>query len=232
MKKKFLFIIVSILLTLSNFSIILANSPQYTKRELKPLRYDYNALEPYIDEETMILHYNRHYKSYLDKFNSAISKYPDLYSSNLTDLLACLDCLPTDIAKTIKNSGGGVYNHEFFFDIMTPNETKLSGELKNAINKYFGSFEDFKKSFIESSLGIFGSGWAWLVSNDCGELSIITTSNQDTPITLNLKPIIGIDVWEHAYYLTYKNKRSDYISNWFNVIDWNKANENYKNTIK
>lgn len=229
--KKFLFITL-LLTTFFNPQNIFSLSPIYTPKEPMPLPYSYDFLEPYIDKETMILHYDRHYKSYLDKFNNAIKGYPDLYACSIPDLLTCLDCLPSEIAKTIKDNGGGVYNHEFFFEIMSPNSKKLHGKLKSAINRDFKSFDNFKNEFNKASLNIFGSGWAWLVSDDSGNLSIITTQNQNTPITLNLKPIIGIDVWEHAYYLKYQNKRSEYINNWFNIINWSKAEENYIQNLK
>ncbi|HSQ88199.1 superoxide dismutase [Romboutsia sp.] len=232
MKKKLLILSFSTLFIFYSMSSTFAWAPKYNPKELKPLPYDYDALEPYIDKETMTLHHDKHYKAYLDKFNDAIKGYPDLYGCSIYDLLTCLDCLPSEIAKTVKNNGGGVYNHEFFFDIMTPNKTKVSGDLEKAINRDFGSFDNFKDAFKKAGLSVFGSGWAWLVSNESGNLSIVTTANQDSPITLNLKPIIGIDVWEHAYYLSYKNNRGTYIDKWFNVINWDKAEENFKNPIK
>lgn len=197
--------------------------------EFKALNYSYDALEPYIDKETMILHYNKHYKNYVDKLNSTIKKYPNLYSYSLTDLLSNLDCLPDSASQIIKNNGGGVYNHEFFFSIMTNRKTSPSGELKKAIDRDFGSFDKFKNEFKKTSLDVFGSGWTWLVSDDKGNLSIIKTSNQDTPMTLNLIPIIAIDLWEHAYYLRYQNNKSNYIDSWFNVVNWDKALSNYNN---
>ena len=232
MKKNFLLVSLLSFFILFNSTNALALNLKYTPLELKPLPYTYDALEPYIDKDTMVLHHDKHYKAYLDKFNDAIKDCPELYSSTIYDLLTCLDSLPSEIAKTVKNSGGGVYNHEFFFDIMTPNKSVLSGDLEKAIIRDFGSFDNFKESFKKASLNVFGSGWAWLVSNEYGNLSIMTTANQDNPVTLNLKPIIGLDVWEHAYYLKYKNNRGNYIDNWFNVINWDKAEENFKNPIK
>jgi len=232
MKKKILILSLLTLFIFSSVCSTFASVPQYTAKELKPLPYAYDALEPYIDKETMMLHHDKHYKAYLDKFNTAIKDYPDLYASSLYDLLTCLDCLPSEVAKTIKNNGGGVYNHEFFFDIMTPNQTKVGGNLEKSISRDFGSFNNFKDAFKKASLSVFGSGWAWLVSDESGNLSIVTTPNQDNPITLNLKPVIGLDVWEHAYYLSYRNDRSAYIDKWFNIINWDKAEENYKNPVK
>lgn len=232
MKNNFLIVFIFSFIIFFNTSTSFALSPKYQPLDLKPLPYGYDALEPFIDKETMQLHHDKHYKAYLDKFNDAIKDYPDLYSSNIYDLLACLDCLPSEVSKVIKNNGGGVYNHEFFFDIMTPDKTNLDGELEKSIVRDFGSFDNFKDSFKKAGLGIFGSGWAWLVSDESGNLSITTTSNQDSTITLNLNPIIGLDVWEHAYYIKYRNNRSSYIDNWFNVVNWNKAKENYKNALK
>jgi len=174
-----------------------------------------------------MIHHSKHYKNYLNKLNDTVKKYPSLYTFSLTELLTNLECIPDSASQIIKNNGGGVYNHEFFFSIMTNKKTSPSGKLKKAIDRDFGSFEKFKKEFKETSLDIFGSGWAWLVSDKNGNLSIIKTSNQDTPITLNLTPIIGIDVWEHAYYLRYQNNRGNYIDSWFNVVNWDKALSNY-----
>lgn len=230
MRKKFLSIVVLfsfIILTTCN---TLALSVEFKPFEVKPLNYPYDALEPYIDKNTMMIHHDKHYKNYVDKLNDAIKKYPNLYSYSLTDLLTNLDCLPDSVAVTIKNNGGGVYNHEFFFNIMTNKTTSPSGNLEKSINRDFGSFDKFKEEFKKTALDVFGSGWAWLVSDKEGNLSIIKTSNQDTPITLNLIPIIGIDVWEHAYYLRYQNNRGNYIDSWFNVVNWDKALSNYNNS--
>lgn len=229
-KKLLLMLLVSIFIastTLNSFAL----TKEFKPFEAKPLSYTFGALEPYIDKETMILHYNKHYKTYLEKLNNAVEKHPELYNCSVYDLIKNLDSLPKDVATVIKNNGGGVYNHEFFFDIMTPKETKLNGELETAINRDFGSYENFKDEFKKAALSVFGSGWAWLVADDTGKLFITTTPNQDSPITLNLKPIIGLDVWEHAYYLHYQNKRDNYIDNWFNVINWEKALKNYTNPI-
>ena len=209
----------------------LCHSEEFKPFEVKPLNYSYDSLEPYIDKETMMIHHDKHYKNYVDKLNAAIKKYPNLYSSSLTDLLTNLDSLPEEVSQTIKNNGGGVYNHEFFFDLMTSKKTIPCGELEKSINRDFGSLDKFKEEFKKAALDVFGSGWAWLVSDNNGNLSIVKTSNQDTPISQNLTPIIGIDVWEHAYYLRYQNNRANYIDNWFNVVNWNKALSNY-NTLK
>lgn len=205
---------------------------RYQKYQVKELPYQYDSLEPYIDEETMILHHDKHYQTYVNNLNTALDKHPELYEYSLTDLLKDTNSLPKDISDAVINNGGGVYNHEFFFDIMTPEKTNLSGNLKSSITRDFGSLDNFKSEFSKAALSVFGSGWAWLVSDSDGKLSIITTKNQDNPISLNLKPIIGIDVWEHAYYLKYKNERSKYIDNWFNLINWDKALTNYSENPK
>ncbi len=210
-------------------TVLFSHASDYTPVNPKKLNYAYDTLEPYIDQETMILHYNKHYKGYIDKYNKAIKNYPELYSYSVEDLLRNVDYIPKDIYKTIINNGGGIYNHEFFFSLMTPNSTDMPKDLITVINRDFESVNKFKEEFKNKALSVFGSGWAWLVSDKDGNLSIITTPNQNTPITDNLTPVIGIDVWEHAYYLKYQNKRSEYIDNWFNVVNWNKALDNYNN---
>lgn len=200
------------------------------KFELKPLPYSYDALEPYIDAETMMLHHDKHHQSYVDNLNNALSKHPDIQFNSLEELLLNVDKLPADIQIAIKNNAGGVYNHNFFWTIMGPNKGGSPTEdLGRAIERDFGSFKAFKDEFKKAALGRFGSGWAWLASDKDGKLSIVSTANQDTLLPLGLTPIIVIDVWEHAYYLKYQNRRADYIENWWNVVDWNKAQENYKN---
>lgn len=229
MKKKYTILLLA---TLSIISII-ALMPTITAKsndlggsqfELNPLPYAYDALEPYIDKETMMLHHDKHEKAYLDNLNKAISKYPELYKKGLEGILKDLNSVPEDVRETVKNNAGGVYNHEFFWSIMSPEkDQKPSGELLKAINKDFGSLENFKNKFKEAALGRFGSGWAWLVSDKDGKLSIISTPNQDSPISQDLTPILGIDVWEHAYYLKYQNRRGDYIDNWWHVVNWKQA---------
>lgn len=227
MKKKLLTLFLSVLFVFSNLPNAFASTPNYTPFKPKALNYAYDALEPYISKETMVLHHDKHYINYLEKLNGVIKTHPELYNASIYELLSCLDCLPNDVAQDIKNNGGGVYNHEFFFDIMTSKKTKPSKNLNDAIIRDFGSFDNFKEQLKKSALSVFGSGWTWLVSDKEGKLYIVNTSNQDTPISVNLNPVIGIDVWEHAYYLSYKNNRANYIDNWFNVINWDKALENY-----
>ncbi|WP_052953908.1 superoxide dismutase [Clostridium sp. C8] len=201
-----------------------------SKFELRPLPYAYDALEPYIDKETMTIHHDKHQKAYVDNLNKAIAKYPELYSKGLEGILRDLDSVPDDIRETVRNNAGGVYNHEFFWTIMSPKKDQTpKGDLLDAINRDFESYDNFKNQFKEAALNRFGSGWAWLVSNSDGKLSIISTPNQDSPISTGLIPIIGIDVWEHAYYLKYQNRRSEYIDNWWNVVNWEQAENNYNN---
>lgn len=230
MKKKiFISFICSLLILTQSISVFAISSVDGCKFKVEPLPYAYDALEPYIDKETMTLHHDKHYNTYVDKLNAAILKHPELCFSSLEDLLANLDSIPTDIAQAVRNNGGGAYNHEFFFSIMTDNITNPSNELLISIERDFGSYDNFKEAFKKSATEVFGSGWTWLVADNNGKLSILNTANQDSPITLGLKPIIGIDVWEHAYYLNYQNRRAEYIDNWFNVVNWDKALEKYKN---
>ena len=215
----------TMLLILTTSVFCFANDNDF---KLMPLPYSYDALEPYIDKETMIIHHTKHHQTYVDNLNKLIAKNPELSSKSLEELLTNLDTLPKSDKQGIINNAGGVYNHNFFWTIMAPNQDgKPVGELATAIDNTFGSFDNFKAKFKESATSRFGSGWAWLVSDKDGKLSIISTANQDAPISLGLTPIIGIDVWEHAYYLKYKNKRADYIDNWWNVVNWNQANKNY-----
>ena len=204
--------------------------PEHYKFELKPLPYAYDALEPFIDAETMRLHHDAHLKTYVDNLNKALEPYQELHSWNLEELLANLDKLPEDIQTTVRNNGGGVYNHNLFFDLMAKNGKPLGeGALKAAIEETWGSVENFLKEFKAAGLSVFGSGWAWLLADGGGTLFIHKTPNQDTPIPTNLTPILNLDVWEHAYYLLRQNRRAEYIDNWINVINWEKAEENYKN---
>lgn len=196
--------------------------------ELPPLGYAYNALEPYIDEATMRIHHTKHHQAYIDKLNQALAKYPELYNDSLEELLENVEMLPPDISETVKNNGGGHYNHTFFWKVMTPERgTAPSGDLRTALDRDFGSFEDFKSDFKQAALDTFGSGWTWLLKDEDGNLQIVSTPNQDTPVPLGLTPIIAIDLWEHAYYLKHQNRRNQYIDDWFNVADWDYASELY-----
>lgn len=225
--KIFKICIMTMLLTITTCTLGFAATDEF---KLMPLPYSYDALEPYIDKETMIIHHTKHHQTYVDNLNKIIASSPSLSSKSLEDLLVNLDSLPANVKQGVINNAGGVYNHNFFWTIMSPNQSgNPTGDLSKAINTTFGSFDNFKSKFKDSAMSRFGSGWSWLVSDKDGNLSIISTANQDTPISIGLTPIIGIDVWEHAYYLKYKNKRSDYIDNWWNVVNWNQANTNYTN---
>ena len=198
------------------------------KFELKPLPYDYNALEPYIDAETVEIHHNKHLKTYVDNLNKALEPHPNLWSWPLEKLIRHSYFLPFGLQKEVRNNAGGVYNHNFYFDIMTADSTKQPiGELKTAIIKSFKNFENFKEELKMSGLNRFGSGYAWLVKDPLKNLRIFSTPNQDTPLILGFKPILLVDVWEHAYYLKYKNMRGSYLDNWFNLIDWEKCERNF-----
>lgn len=193
-----------------------------------PLPYPFNAMEPFIDEKTMNLHHDKHLQTYVDNLNKELSKYPRLQRLSLEQLLKNPYNLPGNARTSIMNNAGGIYNHRFFFNgLMNPNDSEPFGELAHAINRTYGDYEKFKSAFKASALSVFGSGYAWLAVDKFGIVMIITTANQDTPLFLNLYPIVNIDVWEHAYYLKHYNKRVGYIDDWFNVVNWEKANNNY-----
>ena len=201
--------------------------------ELIPLPYPYNGLEPFIDEKTMELHHDKHLATYVKNLNDTISKYPDLYSWPLEKLLYNISFLPFEIRQDVRHNAGGVYNHNMFFDMMTTKSTPIKkGGLLTAIIKNFGSYDNFKSEFKQAALKVFGSGYAWLVSDTMGNVNIMTTPNQDTPIANGLTPIILLDVWEHAYYLKHYNLRADYIDDWFNVIDFDKAQKRYEQAMQ
>lgn len=186
---------------------------------LAPLAYAYNALEPYIDAQTMELHHTKHHQAYVDKLNAAIEKYPELSAQTPEELVANLSGLQVDETTkiAIKNHGGGVVNHNFFWQIMAPQKS-VDEKLVQEIKSVFGSMEDFKKKFTDTALKQFGSGWAWLARIPGDGLEIYSTANQDSPLTKGHTPLIGIDVWEHAYYLKYQNRRAEYIENWWKVL--------------
>ncbi len=197
-----------------------------------PLPYAYDALEPYIDTKTMHLHHDRHLQTYVDNLNGALKDYPELQSWSLEQLIYNADRLPVDIRQSVINNGGGVYNHIFYFNGMSNSETRSqAGMLYNAIVQDFGCVESFFDAFKKQALSVFGSGYAWLVADQSGKLKIVTSANQDTPITHGLCPVAAIDVWEHAYYLKHFNERAAYIDDWFNVANWERAGILYKNCI-
>ncbi|PIN91492.1 superoxide dismutase [Candidatus Pacearchaeota archaeon CG10_big_fil_rev_8_21_14_0_10_32_14] len=194
--------------------------------QLPTLGYDYRALEPYIDARTMEIHYSKHHKTYVDKLNAALENHPALQKKTAVELVVNLNSLPDSIQGAVRNHGGGHVNHSFFWTILKK-DVAFKGEIAEAIKKEFGSFDEFKKQFSEKANTLFGSGWAWLVVNRSKKLEIIQTQNQETPLRNGFTPILGIDVWEHAYYLKYQNKRAEYVDAFFNVIDWKKVNEYY-----
>lgn len=203
------------------------------KHELPQLKYDYNALEPYVDGLTMTIHHTKHHQTYINNLNAALEKYPEFADKDVKELLTNLDALPEDIKQAVINNGGGHYNHSLFWDMMTPKGSgKPSANLEEAINKKFGSFENFKDVFAKAAATRFGSGWAWLVVNSQGELEVMSTPNQNNPISEGLIPVLGLDVWEHAYYLKYQNKRPEYVTNWWNVVNWDEVNRLYNEAIK
>ena len=194
------------------------------KYELPKLPYAYDALEPYIDAKTMEIHHTKHHQTYVTKLNEALAKHPEIADQPLAELLRGIDKVPEDIRRAVQNHGGGHSNHSFFWTIMGPKAGGLpKGKLNDAIAKSFGDFGKFKEQFTAAAAGVFGSGWAWLVLDGKapgGKLAIITTPNQDSPLMKGQTPVLGLDVWEHAYYLKYQNKRPDYIEAWWNVVNW------------
>lgn len=191
---------------------------------LPDLPYAFDALEPYIDEETMHLHHDKHHNTYVTNLNAAIEKHPELGEKTIEELLSDMDAVPTDIKTAVRNNGGGHANHSFFWKIMAPNAGgEPTGAIKEAIDEAFGDFATFKEEFKKAAAGRFGSGWAWLVMEN-GKLAITSTANQDSPLMEGKTPILGLDVWEHAYYLKYKNVRPDYIEAFWNVVNWEEVN--------
>ena len=194
--------------------------------EVPPLPYDYAALEPHIDEQTMRLHHDKHHQAYVDKANGALEG-TEWEGKPIEEVIANLDSLPDDKKGVVRNNGGGHLNHSLFWESMSPDGGgEPSGDLASAINDAFGSFDAFKEQFEAAGVGQFGSGWAWLVL-DGGSLKITSTPNQDSPISSGATPLVGNDVWEHAYYLKYQNKRPDYLKAWWNVVNWDKVAERY-----
>jgi Fe-Mn family superoxide dismutase len=198
--------------------------------ELPPLPYAYDALEPHIDAKTMEIHHDKHHQAYVNKVNDAIKGNADLEAKSIEDLIAGLKSVPEGIRTAVRNHGGGHVNHSFFWPILKK-DVKFGGPAAEAIEKELGGFDPFTEKFTAAATGQFGSGWAWLVVNN-GKLEIMSTPNQDSPLTEGKTPIVGIDVWEHAYYLKYQNKRPDYVEAFFNVINWEKVGELYTAATK
>ena len=200
--------------------------------ELPELPYAEDALEPYIDAQTMNIRRTKHHQTYITNLNAAIEKHSELANKSLEDLLADLNAIPEDIRMAVRNHGGGTWNHNLFWEIMGPKTGgSPSGELNQALGSAFGSFDAFKDEFTKAATTRFGSGWAWLVKKGAG-LAVVSTPNQDTPLSEGMTPILGIDVWEHAYYLKYQNRRPEYISNWWNVVNWDAVAQRYTSMRK
>ncbi|MFN8447965.1 MAG: superoxide dismutase [Anaerolineae bacterium] len=196
--------------------------------ELPALPYAKEALEPNIDAQTMEIHHDKHHAAYVNNLNKALEGHADLQSKSVEELLASIDSLPESIRTAVRNNGGGHANHTMFWQIMSPNGGgQPSGELADAINAAFGSFDNFKQQFAAAGAGRFGSGWAWLLVAPDGTLSITSTANQDSPLMEGKKAVLGLDVWEHAYYLKYQNRRPDYIAAWWNVVNWAEVARRY-----
>ncbi len=196
--------------------------------ELPKLSYAYDALEPYIDARTMEIHHTKHHQTYITNLNGAVDKTPELAGKSLVDLLSNLNAAPEAVRTVVRNHGGGTYNHNLFWEIMGPKAGGApKGELAKAIDASFNSFDAFKDEFTKAAIGRFGSGWAWLVKKGSG-LAVVSTANQDSPLSDGLTPILGIDVWEHAYYLNYQNRRPDYVAAWWNTVNWDAVAEKYK----
>jgi len=192
--------------------------------KLPDLPYDNNALEPYIDTATMGIHHGKHHAAYVNNLNAAVEGHPELQDKSAIELLLDLDALPEDIRGAVRNNGGGHVNHTMFWTLMSPKGGgEPSGGLADAINEAFGSFDEFKAAFAKAGATRFGSGWAWLCVGADGKLVVTSTPNQDNPISEGLIPILGLDVWEHAYYLNYQNRRPDYINEWWNVVNWDRV---------
>ena len=192
------------------------------------LPYAYDALTPFIDAKTMEVHHDKHHVGYTIKTNTALEKYPDLANKSIEELLTNLDIVPEEIHDAVRNNGGGHFHHSFFWPLLKKNEgVGPVGKLGEEINKKFGSFNQFQQTFEQAATTVFGSGWAWLTVNPTGDLEVIKTSNQDSPLSIGHKPILTVDVWEHAYYLDYQNRRPDYLEAFWNIINWEQAERNF-----
>ncbi|OGM11883.1 superoxide dismutase [Candidatus Woesebacteria bacterium RBG_16_34_12] len=200
--------------------------------KLPKLAYGYNALEPYIDAKTMDIHHTKHHATYIEKLNQVLKDFPKLHKLTIDKLIDNLNKVPIEIKTSVRNNGGGHYNHALFWKILTPKaKGKPQGILLDSISSRFGSYDSFMEKYSNTALSQFGSGWSWLIIRN-GKLDIINTSNQDSPIMKGYFPILGIDVWEHAYYLKYQNRRVDYIKAWWNIVNWNQVEKNFEASIK
>ena len=197
--------------------------------ELPPLTYDFSALEPHIDAQTMQIHHDKHHAAYVNNLNAALDKHSALSDRSLEDIIKELADVPEDIRTAVRNNGGGHINHSMFWKIMGPNGGgEPTGPIASAISETFGSFEEFKTQFNDAGVKRFGSGWVWLIKSKAGKLEITSTPNQDNPMMEGHYPILGNDVWEHAYYLKYQNRRPDYLSAWWNVVNWDEVNKRFQ----
>lgn len=195
---------------------------------LPELGYEYNALEPHIDQATMEIHHTKHHQAYINNLKAALEQHKGFENESLESLLQSLDKLPQELYWPVRNNGGGHYNHSLFWKFLSPQGGgQPTGDLLEAINSTFGSFDAFKEQFNKAATTRFGSGWAWLVINQSGGLEVVSTANQDTPLSDGKQVLLGLDVWEHAYYLNYQNRRPDYISAWWNVVNWDYVNQRY-----
>ena len=202
--------------------------------ELPPLPYDFAALEPHIDAQTMQIHHGKHHQAYVNNLNTALGKHPELANKSLDDLLRGINTIPEDIRTAVRNNGGGHHNHSLFWKIMAPpagkGENAPGGKIGEAINKTFGGFAKLKEQLTAAATGQFGSGWGWLTFAS-GKLEIQGRPNQDSPLMENKIPLLGVDVWEHAYYLKYQNRRPDYLAAWWNVVNWPEVNRRYESAL-
>ena len=196
-----------------------------------PLGYAYDALEPYIDAQTMHLHHDKHNADYVANLNKAVAEYPDLVTMSVEDLLKNLDAVPEKVRTAVRNNGGGHYNHSLFWQMLKQDGGAPSGDLAQAINSAFGSLSAFQEAFTKAATGQFGSGWAWLVIDPNKQLSIEPSANQDSPISQGKIPLLGVDVWEHAYYLHYQNRRPEYLAAFFHIINWDFVNDRYQKAM-
>lgn len=198
---------------------------------LPKLPYAYDALEPHIDAQTMEIHHTKHHQTYIDKLNGALEKYAELAEKPIEELLKNLDTVPEDIRTAVRNHGGGHYNHSLFWNMLSPEKSEPNTEIASALAAEFGSFGAFQEKFAEASLARFGSGWAWLIKNPDSSLEIMSTANQDNPISEGKTSLLGLDVWEHAYYLKYQNKRADYVAAFWNIVNWGEVTRRYSEVL-
>ncbi len=195
---------------------------------LPELKFDYNALEPYMDAQTVEIHHDKHHAGYTNKLNDALEKYPEFLDQGIISVLKDLSKLPEAVRGAVRNNGGGYYHHNLWWEQLSPRKSgDPSGKLADTLNTKFGDLDTFKKLINDAALGVFGSGWAWLCKDNAGNLTITTTPNQDSPVSLNLTPLLTIDVWEHAYYLKFQNRRNEFVENFWNMVDWDVVSKRF-----